>query len=914
MTRTRDWRREILARAAAAGIDLPEATVEEIAEHLNEIRAAARREGRTEEEAQARAQAALEESTIDVLRSHASRSRGVPHAPDDAAAIGAPDGKALNVGGAIRLAVRQLRLRPGFAAVTILVLALGIGASVTVFSIVDSVLLRPLPYREPDRLVTLWDTNASTGLKHETMSPVTFMDYHALPEFEGAAAWWRPSLNLVDPGLDPVRVNAIEVSGNFFDVLGVRPQIGGGFPVGGAFFVQREPIVVISDRLWRSRYSADPSIVGRQIRFSGVPHTVAGVMPPGFNYPKDIEVWQRLNWDLTQHTRAAHFMETVLRLAPGVTLPQAVAASQTLGRRLEEEFAFNKNWSPKLVPLLEEQLGYYRPALFVLVGAVGLVLIIGCLNVASLLLTRALSREREIAVRVAIGASPRQLVVQLLSESFVLSSAGAALGLIAAAVALPVLVNLAPEGIPRLADAHIDLRALALVVALVGLTTVMFGLTPAFLLLRGKGSVDLRTGERGSSRATRRAYSVLVAGQVALACTLLVSSALLIRTVGNMMSTPTGVDADGVVTTSVQLANTAFPKWRAVADTHAALLDLIRRQPGIRAAGGGNVLPFEVSWRMPYLVEGQQTPTRPEDRQIAQFHTVTDGYFESMRAVLVAGRSFSTFDTADAAGVVVVNEMFARRHFPQGQPALGQIVSTTIGRVGPLGVNLMVAPTPPGQTPAQPARFEIVGIVRDIRNAPLGQAVEPAVFFSGQQFPFRELFLTIRAANTGAAVAAVRAALAAVTPNVPLGAVRTWGDRMAARTAEPRLLMLLLVFFGAAAGLLASLGVYGLLSWSVAQRTRELAIRLTLGARPASVGASVVRQSLVLIGIGLLVGLAIIRVAEGALARVLFEVSPRDPSSLAGASVLLTIVALAACLPPVLRALRVDPVDGLRAE
>jgi putative ABC transport system permease protein len=913
-----DWRRDIGVRASAAGVTLPEATIEEMAEHLDEIYAAAVRSGASEDDARARARAALEESTLDVLRARAAR----PASQSPSPFVAAPStGQSLNLAGAIRLAVRQLRLRPGFATITILVLALGIGASTTVFTVVDSVLLRPLPYTDPDRLVTLWDSNPSTGLQHEPISPVSFMDYRALPAFEGAAAWWRPSVNLVDPGLDPVRVNTIEVSGNLFDVLGVRPQIGQGFPVGGPFFVSNEPIVVISDRLWRARYSADRSIVGRQLRFNGIPHTIAGVMPPRFHYPDDVDVWQRLQWDLTRHSRFAHFMESVVRLQKDTTLDQAIAAVDTLRARLATEFPqSNGRWVPRLIPLLDEQLGYYRPALLVLIGAVGLVLLMGCLNVASLLLTRALSREREIALRLAIGASPRQLLVQLFAEGLVLAVAGAALGVLAAVIALPALVALTPVTIPRLDEAGVDLRALGLAVGIAAVTTIVFCIVPALVLIRRKMAVELRSGERGSSRGARRAYTALVAGQVALACTLLVSSALLVRTVSRMMNTPTGVDADSVVTASVQLSTPGvaeFPtesQWRVFADQHSSILEQIRRQSGVSAAGGTSVLPLQIGWRLPYQIDGD-APRRADDRLIGQFQTVTDGYFESMKAPLVAGRAFSTFDAYSSAPVVMVNETFANRHRDTGRPVLGSRVLTNVAMIGPLGRNLMTTLPPRGSNrQPDPVAFEIVGVVKDIRNVPLGQMVEPAVYFSARQFPFRELFLTVRASDTGTAIQAVRSALAAATPGTPMGKVQTWGERMAAHTAEQRLLMTLLVIFGAAAGLLAALGVYGLFSWSVALRTRELAIRLTLGARPVSVGARVIRQSVVLIAAGLLVGLGIIRLAEAALTRVLFEMSPRDPASLVAACALLMIVALIACVPPALRALRVDPVDGLRAE
>lgn len=351
-----------------------------------------------------------------------------------------PAGVTLDVAGALRVALRQFRQHPAFALVVVLVLGLGTGAATTVFTAVDAVVLRPLPFAAPDRLVTIWDTNTEQGLAHDPISPVNFMDYRALPVFSDAAAWWRPGVNLIDPGINPVRVNTIEVSGNVFDVLGVRPQIGAGFPDKGPLHVANELIVVFSDRLWRTRYNADPNVVGRQLSLNGTPYIVVGVMPARFHYPDDIDIWQRLRWDMTQHSRSAHFMEAVARLSDGTTFDEAQRAVETLALRMQSDFPqTNKGWASRLIPLLDEQLGYYRPALMVMFGAVGLLLVIGCLNVASLLLTRALSRDREIAVRIAMGATPRQLVTQLLAESLVLSVAGAALGLVAAAAALPLL-------------------------------------------------------------------------------------------------------------------------------------------------------------------------------------------------------------------------------------------------------------------------------------------------------------------------------------------------------------------------------------------------------------------------------------------------------------------------------------------
>jgi predicted permease len=817
---------------------------------------------------------------------------------------------------AIKVALRQCRQRPTVSIVTILVLGLGTAAAATVFTIVDTVILRPLPYERPDRLVTIWDANTSQALAKDPISPVNFMDQRGLPVFTDAAAWWRPGVNLVDPGLDPVRVSTIEVSGNIFQVLGVRPQVGAGFPGGGPLFVPNEPVAVISDRLWRTRYSRDRSIVGKQLIFNGIPHLILGVMPARFNYPPDVDVWQRLTWDMTQHSRAAHFMEAVARLSDGSTIEQAQGAVDSLWTRIERDFANSRNspgqgWSSRLIPLLDEQLGYYRPALFVLFGAVALLLLIGVLNVASLQLARSLEREREMAIRSAMGASPKRIVLQLTAESLVLSLAGALLGVAAAAAALPLVVAFTPVQIPRLEEATVSWPALGLGLVVAMIATVVLGVLPALLLMRTQMTTTIKSGERGSSRGAGRIYSAVVVSEVALACALLISSALLVRTVGRMMNTPVGVDADGTVITTIQLTRQSasqgspLDQWRTIADIHGQIVQTVRDQPGVQAVGMTNMLPLEIGWRIGFMLQGQPMPTNANDMPQAQLHSVSDGYFEAMGATITSGRSFSAFDSNRSNPVVIVNESFAKRHLTTGPP-VGQTLAVPLNGIGPLSRNLMTESARTG--------FEVVGVVRDIRNVPLGQNVEPAMYIPMHQHPFSDVFVAIKASSDSAGVTAVRTALKMVAPEVPVSAARTWGDRFGDRTAEPRLLMAVLIFFGGLAGLLAALGVYGLFSWSVSLRARELAIRLALGARPATVGGLILRQSAILIAVGLVSGFVLVRFAEGLLRAVLYEVSPSDVQSTLVAGGLLLLAATIACLPPAVRAMRVDPLEGLRAE
>jgi predicted permease len=906
-----DWPAIVRRHARARGVDLPVHAVDELAAHLEDLAATARAAGRSDAEARDTALRALASSPLGALQ-------GRPRGRRRETALASANGFAMLT--ALRQAVRQFRHHPTFALVTVLVLGLGTGASVAVYTVLDAVLLRPLPYRDPSQLVMVWDANPERGLPRERLSPVTFMDYAALDVFAGAAAWWRPDVNLADPGSDPVRIRTIEAGANLFQILGVSPQLGPGFPADGPLY-SPDLVAVISDRLWRQRYSASQDIVGRLLSLNGTPYRIVGVMPPGFDFPGDIDIWQRARWDFRLHSRGAHFMEAVARLAPARTTADADAALATLTERLDRDFnATNRGWRAHAVALVDDQLGYYRPAIIVLFGAVSLLALIGCLNVASLVLTRALARDREIAVRTALGASPRHLVTQLLAEALVLSMAGAAIGTLAAMLALPAITAATPVEIPRLAEAALNWRVLLFAVGLASAATVVFGVVPGLVLIRRNVSTDLKSGERGSSRGSRFLYRALVTGEVALACALLISSGLLVRTVARMMDVPLGIGAPEVVTASVQLQSGAPqgqpPDWRAIAASYSALLDHVRRQPGVRAAGAANFLPLDPGWRLPFTIQGWP-PMRAEELPQAQIQSVSEGYFDAIGARLLHGRLFTAQDHADAPGAVVVNESFVRRFFA-AEPALGQIYLTTSRAIGPLGWNLMTPPRPPAAPgapppPAPPSAFEIVGIVADVKNVPLGQATEPAVYFSARQYPFLSMFVAIQA-DVPAAVAALGAALRQHAPGVPVHDVRTWATRLDVRTAEPRLLMTLLVVFAALAAGLAALGLYGLFSWTVALRRRELAIRLTLGARPMAIGTGVIRQGALLVGLGLVAGWGIVLTAERVLSRVLFGVTPSDPASTAGAAGVLVVSALAACVPPAVRAMRTDPVEGLRNE
>ena len=803
----------------------------------------------------------------------------------------------------LRFGWRLLRRTPGFTVAAVLTLGLGTGVTTAVFSILDQVVLRPLPYAEPDRLTMLWETNGARSLLHERLSPVNFGDYRALTQvFDAASAWWYPQINLTEPGREPLRLRAVEASANFFQVIGVQPALGAGFPAEPLY--DRDPVVVISHRLWRDRFGSDPSIVGSSIALSGVGHTVAGVMPQGFSFPGDTDVWQRLTWDMAQHSRGAHFMESLARLKRGTTLEAANAELAALTTRLGGEFkATNGDWSARAVPLAHEVAGFFRPALFALFGAAGFLLLLTCTNVASLLLARGTVRAREVAVRAAIGASRSRLVQQFLTESGILALLGTATGLAIAVGGVRLLAVFSPIEVPRLAAAAVDQRVLGFAALIAGATAIACGVVPALMMARADVQTPLKEAGRGADGGrARRARSMLVAGEIGLAVMLLVGAALVARGFTRLVAEDPGFRLTNAVAVNVELPST-YKDFAAITDFYGRVIDRVRAHPGITASGATNFLPFEQAWRMRFVVNGRPRPV-PGEEPLAQHQTVDEQYFQAVGVPLLKGRFFTDRDVARAPGVVLVNRALADREWP-GEDPLGRSISITVGAVGPMGRVLM----PPG-TP-----YEVIGIVGNVKNGALAEPVEPALYFTHRQFPFTGMHIVVQGTlDRRSAVGAVRDAIREADPNLPTAEARSLQDVLSTQTERPRSLFMLMSVFATVALVLAAVGVYSVLSYAVTQRRIELSIRMALGARPADVVWLVVRQGLVLCAIGLFLGVAASLALGRTLSTFLNGISSADPAAFSAAAIVAIVVTVVACILPARRAVAADVSAGLRAE
>lgn len=799
----------------------------------------------------------------------------------------------------VRYALRLLCRQPGFTVVSMLTLALGIGATTAVFTVVEGVLLRPLPYAEPDRIVLL--LNGHNGRLGTSFSPANHRDVTTgSGVFEKAAAFDTSNVNLTGLG-DPQRLSAADVTGDFFSVLGLTARHGR--LVRESDIAQGGQVVVLSDGLWRRRFGARPDVVGTFLRIDGKPYEAIGVAPAEARFPGAPDLWRPLMLtakDLSDTQRGAQWIGGIARLKPGVTLEQANAAIAVVAERLDREYPrVNQGRQMMATPLQERMVQTVRPALLMLLGAVSLVLLIACVNVANLLLARGSGRAREVAVRAAVGAGRGRLVAQFLGESLVLGALGAAGGLAVAWGGIRALVALGPAGIPRLAEVGMDWRVLAFAGAVAIATSVLFGIVPALTSTGAALSQAMVASGRGGAVGPggRRTQKTLVVCELALAVVLLVGAGLLIRSYQRLSGVNPGFSADRVLTFHLALPESKYPTAAAVYQAVSGYVERLEGTPGVEAAAAVFGLPLDSDFN------ASSSFTRPgeadtADSPSAGMRIVTPGYFAALKIPVRSGRIFDAHDDDAGAEVVVINEEAARRYWPDRNP---------IGESIKLGVRLASG--------VRSGQKTIVGVVGDVKYRGLDVAAPPEVYLPYAQHPVDSLTVAVRTTGEPAAVVpSARAALAALDPELPMADIRPMAELVGRSIAERRFTMLLLATFACLAVLLAAIGVYGVLAYVVSQRTQEIGLRLAIGAAPADVVRLFVREGATLAAVGLAGGLGGAAIASRALSTMLFGVGATDPLTFAGVAVALGAAALAASYLPARRAARVDPMEALRTD
>jgi putative ABC transport system permease protein len=795
----------------------------------------------------------------------------------------------------LRFAFRSVARRPLFSLIVILILGIGLGANAAMFSVVDSVLLEPLPYPEADRLAWMWG-RTPTGSRN-TISAVDYMDYRSTnTAFEELAAYYVfPERYVITGGDEPEVVVGTQASWNMFRALRVAPVIGRGFvaddeqPGGG------EPIV-LGYGLWQSRFGGDPDIVGQVLVLDENPYEVIGVMPAGFAFPSWAQLWRPLRMtDRAAQGRGNNNFLLFGRLNPGVTLERAEAEMVGLARGIAEAYPdVKQGWSVSLVSLHERFVGGVRGVLWLLLGAVGLVLLVACANIAALLLARAAGREGEVAVRVALGASRGRIVRQTLAESVVLALSGGVLGVALAYGALEALRDLGAGSLPRLAAIGVDGTALLFTLLIAVATGLLFGLTPALQAPRLDLVQSLKEGHRGQRRAGGlRTQNALVVGQVALSLMLLVGSGLLIRSFLRLQQEELGFEPEGVVTAQVRLPRT-YGAERPPLQFYDAALERIRALPGVEAAGAITDLPVIGGFGPWNYVHAEGHPAAtPADRRGATRRVVDPGYFEAMGIPLLSGRTFAHSDVPDGPNVGIISRQMAEEFFPG---------------VDPIGHQFVLPWNPP-------VYFQIVGVVGDVRLGSLDSDTRPTMYWSLTQQGPGTMNLVVRTQGDPAALApALRAAIWSVDADVPVSNLTTMTSLVSASLAQNRFRTILLGGFAGVALLLAALGLYGVLSQLVGRRTHELGVRMALGADRQRLLRWVLRHGMTLVAFGLALGLAGAAAASQLARGILFGIQPLDPLTYVATSVCLVAVALAAAAVPAWRATRVDPVESLRSE
>ena len=803
-----------------------------------------------------------------------------------------------SLGADLRYAARRLRTAPSFTAVTVLTLGLGIGATTAIFTVLNGVVFRPLPYGNPERLVMLWEK--SKDYPQMLVSYPNYLDWRGkLHSFEDVALYdgWR-QLTLTGRG-DAERIRGGLASGNLFDVLAVRPALGRGFRPDDDQ-VGAERVAVVTDAFWRRKLGGDPGAVGTTLTLDGFSYTIVGVLPPRVQLARS-EVWIPIGLfaNTEPYTDRATHPGTIgmARLKRGVTLERMQADLDLLYRQLEADHpAQNAGIGASGDRVLDVVLGGIRPALYLLAGAVGLVLLIACANVASLLLGRAASRQREIALRTAIGAHRGRIVRQLLTESVLLSTAGGALGVALAWGGIRVLLALRPSNLPRLTSIQLDAPVLAFALALSVLTGLAFGLVPALHASRGDLLAALRDGGRGATASPHRLKmrSTLLVAEMALALVLLVGAGLLIRSFAKLTSVDQGVDSQNVIAGQVSLPAQKYPDTERQSAVFADLLERVGAIPQVSAAALASDLPVSSTWQAGVTFEGLP-PVEQGNEPLLNAVVASPEWFGTLKMRVLMGRGLLPSDRMGQPPVLVISQAVAKRFFAEASP---------IGRRMKMG---RATDSTPWST--------IVGVVNDVKQE--GPSVESrgAMYLPLGQNPSSSLWLAVRTSGSADGVLpALRAALAAIDPDVPLSSAQTLDEQIAGTVAQPRFSMLLLTIFAAIALLLAAIGIYGVISYSVALRTHEIGVRIALGARPRVVLGMVLRQVFAITGLGIAIGGIVALAAGSLLGKLLFGVHSSDPVTFVAVSLVLATVAFAAAAAPAWRAARLDPVAALREE
>jgi putative ABC transport system permease protein len=787
---------------------------------------------------------------------------------------------------------RSLLKRPGFTAIALVALALGIGANTAIFSLVNAVVLQPLPYNDPDRLVWVW--GKFSGGNRASVAPADFLDFRAQNKtFEQLAASFSLAMpvNLTGSG-EPERLSASIVTGNYFDTFGVAPALGRGFSLDNER-PGNDQVAILSHALWQKRFGGNPNIINQRITLDGKSFEVIGVMPKDVTFPQRAELWVPVNFEASPEMkiRVAHFIRPIGRLKPGVTLAQAQADTDTIAAQLEKQFPdTNTGWSLRLESLHERLVGSSRTTLYVLFGAVGFVLLIACTNVANLLLVRATARQKEVALRTALGASRWRIVRLLITESLLLAVVGGGLGALLAAWGIDLLVTLSTGSIPVTANVKIDATVLAFTLLVSLATGLLFGLAPALRTRKLNLTDALKEGGRTTGEGRNRTRSLLVVFESAVAVVLLVGAGLLVRSLIELMNTNPGFDANNVLTMRVDLARTKYNTAEKAAGFFKDLETRIGGLPGVETVGAITELPLSGQANDgPFTVEGRPVAT-PNQKFGADFRRVNHNYFQAFRIPLLRGRNFTEQEVRQSDKVVVVSQ---------------QLVDTVFPNEDPLGKRLL---TVMGDQP-----YEIIGVVGDIRHRSL--EFQPyAAMYLPTGGPGGTNVVIRTHGDPLSLVPAMREQVKAIDPDQPIAAIKTMDEWIDQSTSTPRYRTTLLAMFAALAMILAATGIYGVMSYSVAQRTHEIGVRMALGAQRLDVLRLVVRQGMLLVLVGVGIGLFGAYWLTRVMSSLLFGVTAKDPLTFVAVAALLSVVALLACYIPARRAMKVDPLTALRYE